>query len=258
DHYLGPLASAIWSSGSGDARRFPASYAVGFWRNHGILGFRRLTWKTITGGSATYVQRIVDRLPGRVHAGCGVDEVRRHPEHVEVRTADGVTHRFDHVVMAAHAGQSLAMLADPTDDERRILGAFRTTPSDVSLHRDESLLPAHPRARAAWNHHVEDCRVDSPRPTMTYSLNRLQALRSDAEWCVSLNRDDEVDPALRVMRTRYEHPVYDFAALDAQRALGGIQGAGRTWYSGAWMGYGFHEDGLRAAASVARGLGVEW
>ncbi|MGB1675195.1 MAG: hypothetical protein ACPHJV_02255, partial [Miltoncostaeaceae bacterium] len=114
------------------------------------------------------------------------------------------------------------------------------------------------RARAAWNHHVEDCRVDSPRPTMTYSLNRLQALRSDAEWCVSLNRDDEVDPALRVMRTRYEHPVYDFAALDAQRALGGIQGAGRTWYSGAWMGYGFHEDGLRAAASVARGLGVEW
>ena len=258
DHYLGPLASAIWSSGSGDARRFPASYAVGFWRNHGILGFRRLTWKTITGGSSTYVQRIVDRLPGRVHAGRGVDEVRRHPEHVEVRTADGMTHRFDHVVMAAHAGQSLAMLADPTEDERRILGAFRSTPSDVSLHRDESLLPVHPRARAAWNHHVKDCRVDSPRPTMTYSLNRLQALRSDAEWCVSLNRDDEVDPALRVMRTRYEHPVYDFAALDAQRALGGIQGAGRTWYSGAWMGYGFHEDGLRAAAAVARGLGVEW
>lgn len=257
-HYLGPLASAIWSSGSDDAREFPASYAVAFWRNHGILGFRRLTWKTITGGSDTYVRRITDQLPGSVHAGLGVTEVRRHPDHVELRTVDGRVHRYDQVVMAAHARQSLAMLADPTDDERRVLGAFRTTPSDVTLHRDDTLLPAHRSSRAAWNHHVADCAVVSARPSMTYSLNRLQRLRSEPEWCVSLNRDDEVDPDLVVMRTTYEHPAYDFAALDAQRALAGIQGAGRTWYSGAWMGYGFHEDGMRAAVDVARGLGVEW
>ena len=159
---------------------------------------------------------------------------------------------------AAHAGQSLAMLADPTDDERRILGAFRTTASDVSLHRDERLLPSHRSARAAWNHHVRDCRAQGDRPSMTYSLNRLQRLRSSAEWCVSLNRDDEVDPALCVMRTEYAHPMYDFPALDAQSQMPRIQGQGRTWYSGAWMGYGFHEDGMRAAASVARGLGVQW
>lgn len=259
DHYLGPLASAIWSSGSADAERFPASYAVSFWRNHGILGFRRLPWKTITGGSDTYVRRIVGRLPeGSVHAGTGVSEVRRHADGVDVRTDDGAVRRFDHVVMAAHAGQSLAILADPTDDERRILGTFRTTASEVTLHRDESLLPTRPRARAAWNHHVHDCSVESARPSMTYSLNRLQHLRSKAEWCVSLNRDDEVDPALRVMRTTYDHPMYDFDVLDAQQALRGIQGQGRTWYSGAWMGYGFHEDGMRAAVGVARGLGVDW
>jgi uncharacterized protein len=258
DHYLGPLASAIWSSGSGDARRFPAAYAVAFWRNHGILGFRRLTWRTITGGSDTYVRRIIEQLPGRVHAGRGVTEVRRHADGVEVRTADGEVQRFDHVVMAAHAGQSLAMLADATDDERRILGAFRTIGSDVTLHRDERLLPSHRRSRAAWNHHVVDCAVESQRPTMTYSLNRLQRLRTPVEWCVSLNRDDEVDPALRVMRTRYEHPAFDFDALTAQRALRDIQGAGRTWYSGAWMGYGFHEDGMRSAVDVAEGLGVPW
>jgi uncharacterized protein len=160
--------------------------------------------------------------------------------------------------MAAHAGQSLAMLADATDDEQRILGAFRTIGSDVTLHRDERLLPPHRRSRAAWNHHVGDCAVESQRPTMTYSLNRLQRLHTPVEWCVSLNRDDEVDPALRVMRTRYEHPAFDFDALAAQRALRDIQGAGRTWYSGAWMGYGFHEDGMRAAVEVAEGLGVPW
>jgi uncharacterized protein len=232
---------------------------VNFWRNHGILGFRRLTWKTITGGSDTYVRRITDQMPeGTVHAATAVTEVRRRPDGVDVRTADGAVRAFDHVVMAAHARQSLAMLADATDAERRILGAFRTTGSEVTLHRDERLLPSNRRSRAAWNHHVRDCQVESARPSMTYSLNRLQRLRSGAEWCVSLNRDDEVDPALRVMRTRYEHPMYDFHTLDAQHALHGIQGQGRTWYSGAWTGYGFHEDGMRAAVHVARGLGVAW
>ena len=258
DHYLVPLTSAIWSAGLDDAREFPASYAVAFWRNHGILGFRRLQWRTIVGGSDTYVRAIVRGLPGRVHAGMGVSEVRRHPDGVDVRTDDGQVRRFDHVVMAAHAGQSLSMLADPSDDERRILSAFRTTESDVTLHADSSLLPRRRRSRAAWNHHVDDCHAPYPAPAMTYSLNRLENLRSRAEWCVSLNRDDEVDPARVVMRTRYAHPVYGFPALDAQGAMGEIQGVRRTWFSGAWMGYGFHEDGMRAAVSVARGLGVQW
>ncbi|MBU6362751.1 MAG: FAD-dependent oxidoreductase [Acidobacteria bacterium] len=258
DHYLVPLTSAIWSAGLEDARGFPASYAVSFWRNHGILGFRRLEWRTIVGGSDTYVRAITEGLPGRVHRGLGVTEVRRDPDGVDVRTDDGRVRRFDHVVMAAHAPQSLAMLADPSDEEREILSAFSTTESDVSLHADASLLPRRRRSRAAWNHHVDDCHAPYAAPAMTYSLNRLENLPSRTEWCVSLNRDDEVDPARLVMRTRYAHPVYDFAALEAQERIGEIQGVRRTWFSGAWMGYGFHEDGMRAAVDVARGLGVEW
>ena len=142
--------------------------------------------------------------------------------------------------------------------ERRVLAASRTTESAVSLHADASLLPRRRRARAAWNHHVDDCHAPYAAPAMTYSLNRLENLRSRAEWCVSLNRDDEVDPARLVMRTRYAHPVYDFAALEAQGEMHRIQGVQRTWFSGAWMGNGFHEDGMRAAVGVARALGVAW
>ena len=258
DHYLVPLTSAIWSAGLEDSRGFPASYAVEFWRNHGILGFRRLQWRTITGGSDTYVRAITAPLGDRVHPGLGVVDVRRDADGVDVRTDDGLVRRFDHVVMAAHAGQSLAMLSDASDEERRTLSAFRTVESAVSLHADSSLLPRRRAARAAWNHHVHDCRAPYAAPAMTYSLNRLQDLDSRAEWCVSLNRDDEVDPSRLVMRTRYAHPVYDFDALSAQSRMDDIQGVRRTWFSGAWMGNGFHEDGMRAAVSVARGLGVHW
>lgn len=258
DHYLVPLTSAIWSAGLDDAREFPASYAVEFWRNHGILGFHRIAWRTITGGSDTYVRAITGLLGDRVHAGMGVTEVRRDADGVDVRTDDGQVRRFDHVVMAAHANQSLAMLADASDDERRILSAFRTTESAVSLHADATLLPRRRRARAAWNHHVDDCHAAYAAPAMTYSLNRLENLASRTEWCVSLNRDDEVDPSRLVMRTRYAHPVYDFAALTAQTQMESIQGVRRTWFSGAWMGNGFHEDGMRAAVGVAKGLGVDW
>jgi predicted NAD/FAD-binding protein len=258
DHYVVPLTSAIWSAGLEDSREFPAAYAVEFWRNHGVLGFRRLQWRTITGGSDTYVRAITGPLGDRVHAGLGVSEVRRDADGVDVRTDDGVVRRFDHVVLAAHAHQSLAMLADATPAEQRILSAFRTTESAVSLHADASLLPRRRRSRAAWNHHVDDCQAPYPAPAMTYSLNRLQDLDSRAEWCVSLNRDDEVDPVRLVMRTRYAHPVYDQAAIAAQDAMERIQGVRRTWFSGAWMGNGFHEDGMRAAVSVARGLGVDW
>jgi predicted NAD/FAD-binding protein len=258
DHYLVPLTSAIWSAGLKDSRGFPASYAVEFWRNHGILGFRRLQWRTITGGSDTYVRAITAPLGDRVHPGLGVVDVRRDADGVDVRTDDGLVRRFDHVVMAAHAGQSLAMLSDASDEERRTLSAFRTVESAVSLHADSSLLPRRRAARAAWNHHVHDCRAPYAAPAMTYSLNRLQDLDSRAEWCVSLNRDDEVDPSRLVMRTRYAHPVYDFDALSAQSRMDDIQGVRRTWFSGAWMGNGFHEDGMRAAVSVARGLGVHW
>ena len=156
DHYLVPLTSAIWSAGLEDSRGFPASYAVEFWRNHGILGFRRLQWRTITGGSDTYVRAITAPLGDRVHPGLGVVDVRRDADGVDVRTDDGLVRRFDHVVMAAHAGQSLAMLSDASDEERRTLSAFRTVESAVSLHADSSLLPRRRAARAARRFRDDD------------------------------------------------------------------------------------------------------
>jgi predicted NAD/FAD-binding protein len=258
DHYLMPFTASIWSSGSADAMDFPAAYAVRFWRNHGLLGFRRLRWRTVSGGSVNYVKRMVEPLADRVHLGRPVTEVRRHPDGVEVRAEGGPARRYDHVVLAAHPGQSLAMLADPSDAERRVLGAFRYTTSEAVLHTDPRMLPARAVARSSWNYHLADCRAPHARPAITYSLNRLQAIHEGPEYCVTLNRGDEIDPARVIRRVRYDHPAYTFDALRAQGELRGLQGRRRTWYSGAWTGYGFHEDGMRAAVGVARGLGVDW
>lgn len=257
-HYLLPLAAAVWSAGTEDALRFPAAYVVGFWHNHGILGFRRLQWRTVTGGAVSYVKAMVAPMAGRVHAGRPVVAVRRDPAGVDLRTADGGVHRFDAVVMATHPDQALAALADPDPAERRVLGAFRYTPSEAVLHTDARMLPARPRARAAWNYHLADCRAPGARPAVTYSLNRLQRLDVGEELCVTLNRGEEIDPDRVLRRIAYRHPLYDFATLDAQAAMPRLQGARRTWFCGAWLGHGFHEDGLRSAVAVARDLGVAW
>jgi uncharacterized protein len=256
-HYLIPLVAAVWSKGPGAAEFMPAEYVLRFLDNHGMLGFRRLMWRTVDGGSREYVRAIVKRLGTGVRVRTPVRAVQRHPDGVVLHLADGERCEMDAVVMATHADQALELLADPSDDERRLLGAFSYTASETVLHTDAGLLPR-PSARASWNFRTTDCRHPVDRPTITYYLNSLQGLDEPLDYCVTLNQSSGIDPD-RVIRTMsYEHPVYTFATQSAQRELPLLNGVRRTAFAGAYHGYGFHEDGLTAGVAAARAFGVDW
>ena len=258
DHFLVPLTSALWSTAPERALEFPAGYAIRFFNQHGMLGFGRFNWRTVAGGSRAYVAALCDRLRGRVHVGLGVRELRRSLDGVLLRTDDGEERRFDKVVVAAHADQALRLLADASDEERRVLGAFGYTTNDAVLHSDQSLLPRRRAARASWNFARGDCGVSNGRPTITYYLNRLQRLEAERDYCVTLNRTDEIAPESVIARMTYEHPVYTLESIAAQRELAGLSGPRHTVYAGAHHGNGFHEDGLASGVRAAALLGVEW
>jgi uncharacterized protein len=249
-HFLVPLTSALWSTAPGRALEFPAAYAVRFFDNHGMLGLGRFRWRTVTGGSRSYVGALAARLGDRLHLGSGVRSVRRSPDGVELRVGDKVE-RFDRVVLATHADQALALLEDPTADEQRVLGGFAYTTNDAVLHTDARLLPRTAQARAAWNYRLGD----DGRPTVTYHLNRLQALDTDRDYCVTLNQEVPEERVLE--RFTYEHPLYTVSTLRAQAELPLLAG-GPMLYAGAYFGNGFHEDGLASGVAAARSLGVEW
>jgi uncharacterized protein len=249
-HFLVPLTSALWSTAPGRALEFPAAYAIRFFANHGMLGFGRFRWRTVTGGSRRYVDAIAVQLGERLRLGEVVRSVRRSPDFVELRVGDR-SERFDRVVLATHADQALALLESPTPVERRVLGAFAYTTNEAVLHTDSSFLPRTPRARSSWNYRLGD----EGRPTVTYHLNRLQAFAAEREYCVTLNED--VAPEHVLERFTYEHPLYTVDTVRAQAELPRLAG-GRTHYAGAYFGNGFHEDGLASGIAVARALGAEW
>jgi predicted NAD/FAD-binding protein len=256
DHFLVPLTASLWSSGTAAALDFPAGYVLAFFDTHGILGFRRKRWRTVVGGSRTYVQALLDRSRATLHLSLPVRSVARDPDGVDVRTADDTVRRFDAVVLAVHGDQALPLLADPSDDERRILSAFRSTENETVLHTDERLLPVR-AARAAWNFRLADCAAASRRPAITYYLNRLQRLDTDRHYCVTLNRTAEIAEEHVIRRIAYAHPLCTFESLRAQAELPRLN-AGRTAFAGAWHGVGFHEDGLASGLRAAAAFGAEW
>jgi predicted NAD/FAD-binding protein len=258
DHFIVPFSAALWSTSPDQTLGFPAAYAVRFFANHGLLGFRRHRWRTVTGGSRRYVERITAPLGDRLHLRAGVRTIARDADGVTVRTEDDAVHRFDAVVVASHAPQALAMLGDADDLERGVLGAFRTTPNSTVLHTDARLLPRAPGSRASWNYLVDDCKAPSAEPTVTYYLNKLQALDEPEHYCVTLNRDGRIAEDRVLRRFAYAHPLYTFESLDAQARLPELDGRRRTWFCGAYHGFGFHEDGLRSGLKAAAGLGAPW
>ena len=251
-HFLVPLTAALWSTAPGRALEYPAAAAIRFFGNHGMLGVRRFRWRTVTGGADTYVAELARRLGPRLSVGLGVRSVRRDPDGVEIRTSDNEPRRFDAVVVATHADQALRLLEDPSPDERALLGAFAYTGNEATLHTDAAHLPATTAARASWNYRLGD----DGRPTVTYYLNRLQRLETDEDWCLTLN--GEVDDEHVVDRTVFEHPLFTVDAIAAQRELPRLAGARRTWYAGAYHGYGFHEDGVASGVRAAESLGASW
>jgi predicted NAD/FAD-binding protein len=256
-HYLVPMTSALWSTPPGRALEVPAAFAIGFFRTHGMLGLRRHRWRTVVGGSRVYVRAALDRIAAPLHVGTRVKSVERRGTGVEVVAADGARHPFDATVIATSAPSALAMLASPTPREQRILGAFAVAENEVVLHRDARLLPSSRRDRSGWNYQSLVCGVTTDRATLTYSMTRLQSLETQDEWCVTLNRTGDVDPDTIACVLRYAHPQMTPASYEAQRELASLND-GVLAFAGAWQGFGFHEDGMRAGVTAAASLGVMW
>ncbi len=252
DWYLLPMAAAIWSSPQRDILDFPLPTFVRFCQNHGLLQVTdRPQWRTVTGGSRTYVERIAARLPD-IRTATPVTAIRRPGAGVDVDTP-GRTEHFDQVVLACHSDQSLALLQDPSKEERQLLSQVRYQPNRVLLHTDRRLLPRSRRAWAAWNYLAAEGDGNEP-VAVSYLINKLQPLPFRTPVIVTLNPPFEPEPATVLQAFEYSHPLLDSHALAAQRSIGHLQGQRDTWFAGAWLGYGFHEDGLKSAHAVATGI----
>jgi predicted NAD/FAD-binding protein len=254
DRYIVPMGAAIWSTDPVRILEFPAAHFVRFFRNHGLLSLHgQPRWRVIRGGSARYVERLVAPYRDRIRVRCPVRRVRRAPNGVEVRAGNGPPEIFDRVVLATHSDQALRLLADPTPAEQEVLGAIAYQRNEAVLHTDCSVLPRSPDAWSAWNYRIP-C---EPGPVaVTYNMNLLQGLRSRRPFCVTLNSEGAIEPACVLRRITYHHPVFTPRAMAAQTRYVEINGAHRTFYAGAYWGFGFHEDGVNSALAVARCFGL--
>ena len=255
DRLIVPQVSAVWSADPGQRWSFPARFLAEFFDNHGMLGFRnRPRWRVIRGGSARYVEALTAPFAHRIRLRTPVRAVRRGEDGVLVWPRGGEAEHFDHVVLATHSDQALALLEDATPLERSVLGVIPYQLNEAVLHTDARLLPRRRHARASWNYHWQ------PEPgrqaTVTYHMNRLQSLRAECEFCVTLNRTDAIDPR-RIIRTiTYAHPVFTAEAVAAQKRCEEISGHRGVHLCGAYWGWGFHEDGVRSALRVAERFGA--
>ena len=256
DDHLVPMASALWSSPPGEILSFPARYLVRFMANHQMLNAqKRPVWRVVAGGSDTYVAALRSRWSVEERPSCRVRRVVRGSQSVQIATDAGVE-SFDEVVFACHSDQALALLDDASPTEREVLGALRYQVNDAVLHTDASVLPRNPRAWAAWNALVP--RVATQTCTVSYCMNLLQGLSSPDPLIVTLNPIRPIDPRATLKKLRYHHPVYSHGSVAAQARKPDIQGKRRTWYAGAYWGWGFHEDGMRSAVEVANALDAPW
>ncbi|HET9732041.1 MAG TPA: FAD-dependent oxidoreductase [Acidimicrobiales bacterium] len=258
-HFMIPVVSSVWSAAPDTALRYPARYLFTFLANHGMLSVRGShQWYTVAGGSRTYVDAVAKHL-SEVRTAAPVRRVARTGDRsgVEVTTADGRTERYERAVVATHPGAALRLLDRPTEDERRVLGAFRYSQNETVLHHDDAVLPTRRRARAAWNYLLPDCAASSDRVVVSYDMNRLQHLPGSTPYIVTLNATERIRPERVVARMDYEHPIYTPDSVRAQRRLPGLNDD-RLAFAGAYHGWGFHEDGCRAGVQAAEILGAGW
>ncbi|MFG2944049.1 NAD(P)/FAD-dependent oxidoreductase [Streptomyces adustus] len=256
-HFMTPLVSAVWSCDAVTAGRHPAVHLFRFLEHHGMLSIGGSpVWRTVTGGSRSYVDRIAERLDA-VRLATPVRSLRRHPDGAEITLHDGTVESYDSVVIAVHPDQALNLLADATVAEKEVLGAFRYTRNTTLLHTDTALLPRARGARASWNHLLPSCTAGADRVRVSYDMNRLQRLDAAETFVVTLGGEDRVDPARILARMVYEHPVYTAESVAAQRRLPELDTAVAV-YAGAYHGWGFHEDGCRSGVRAAATLGVRW
>jgi predicted NAD/FAD-binding protein len=255
--YLAPMGAAIWSAPAAEMLDFPAENFVAFFSNHRLLQYDRPVWRTVKGGSRRYVEKLTSAFSDQLRLGCAVTSTARTPHGVVVSDSHGRSDHYDHVVIASHSDQALAMLADADPRERAILGAIGYAPNTVYLHRDVRLMPKRRRAWASWNFLCWRRKGKACNDVaVTYWMNPLQGINDDKPLFVSLNPPFEPASELTFGKYICEHLRYNAAAFAAQKRLSEIQGRRRTWFCGAWTGYGFHEDGLRSGLAVAEALGA--
>ena len=255
--YLLPMGAAIWSTSEHAMSDYPAETFVRFFKNHRLMHAKRPKWHTVKGGSRTYVQKLqADLTEAGVSFQSEAVSVRRVNSGVVVTNAAGDDHHFDEVILACHSDQALRLLSDADENERQMLGAIRYGANEAVLHRDTSLTPMRDGAQAAWTY----LREGGTEAAVTYDMNRLQGIRSDKPLFVTLNPVRQPREDLVFGRYQYDHPQFNAPALAAQRIFNSIQGVRHTWFAGAWLGYGFHEDGFRSGLRVALRLGgqIPW
>ena len=250
-----PQASAVWSADPRQMWTFPARFMAEFFDNHGMLSWRdRPRWQTIRGGSSRYVEALRREFGGQLRLATPVQSITRAEDRVLVKPRGGEAEQFDEVVLATHSDQALALLGDATDREHEVLGAIPYQHNEAVLHTDVRMLPRRRRAWASWNYHL--AQPAGTETTVTYHMNRLQALRAEREFCVTLNRTSEIDPDQVIRKISYAHPVYTAAGVHAQGRFAEISARSRTHFCGAYWGWGFHEDGVVSALRVAEHFGA--
>jgi predicted NAD/FAD-binding protein len=248
NHYLIPMAAAIWSAEPGSVLEMPVRFLVRFFANHGLLQIsNRPIWRVIKGGSREYVGKLVDGHRDRIRLNSPVQSIRRIDQRVEVHSATGGTESFDYVFVACHSDQALGLLKDATRTEREVLGAIQYQPNEAILHTDASLMPTKRCAWAAWNYHIP--RDSSRHVAVTYNMNILQGLEATKQYLVTLNNDRHIDPDKVIRTVQYEHPVYSRESVAAQRRQAEIN-TDRTFFCGAYWRSGFHEDGVVSALNA--------
>jgi len=248
DHYLVPMAAAIWSAEPVSVLDMPVKFLVRFFDNHGLLQIKdRPVWRVIKGGSRQYVDKLVAGHRDRIRLNSPVQSIRRSETHVELKSATGGKERFDYVFVACHSDQALSLLRDATPEEYEVLGAIRYQANEAILHTDQSLMPQRRRAWAAWNYHIP--RDSTRHVAVTYNMNILQGLETSNQYLVTLNNDQNIDPSKIIRTVQYEHPVYSRDAVIAQQRQADLN-SDRTFYCGAYWRNGFHEDGVVSALNA--------
>ena len=256
DHYIIPMGAAIWSATEEVMMDFPLKFFLQFFNNHGMLSVDdRPQWRVISGGSASYVDPITAPYKERIYLNTPIARVHRNEEGVLLETSKGEKHEFDQVVFACHSDQALSMIANPTEDEQRILSAIPYEMNDVVLHTDTSLMPKRSLAWASWNYHIPQRTRD--KAMVTYNMNMLQNFDDAPEtFLVTLNRSNEINAAKVIARYQYSHPVFTLDGIAAQKQHHLINGFNRSHFCGAYWFNGFHEDGVNSALRVAERFGV--
>ncbi|MFA6600584.1 MAG: FAD-dependent oxidoreductase [Candidatus Omnitrophota bacterium] len=256
EDHLAPMAAAIWSTPLSTVLDFPVMTFLQFYENHGLLSLtEKPQWRTVVGGSHAYVRAFEKVFRGQIRLETPVAGIQRDEDKVQVLTTEGPL-SFDHVVLACHADEALALLKDPSEQEEKLLGAWEYSSNPTVLHTDRNMMPSTRRAWASWNVFRGDSEAAGSSVAVTYFMNRLQRLKVSSDYFVTLNREEEIDPAKVLGRYLYDHPTYDFKSLDTQASLQGLNGRGRTWYCGSYFGHGFHEDAIRSGFKVAALMGA--